>query len=396
MKPTLLFYCQHSPDVDHVFRSWALADALSSIFDVVLVSPGERPAGMKPPSNIEVVMLPAHVHTTAVTSMTRRDGRLFPGARSTRARLLLDTFFLREPAVVLVERFPFGHATFTHEILPMLEYAAAARRRPLVVCSLPDPLEGAGRNQRHEDRARQIADDYFDAVLVHTDPRLTTLADTFKPRSALRLPVIYTGLVPSRPSLARHTAKRTGIIVSAEDGRAGGPLFRAAIEAHALCPTADRQPMRIVTGPLLPDHEDAALRSQAMGYPDVTIERCVPALRPLLTSAALSISQCGHHAALDVLQARVPALVVPRADGREDDERARASKLEALGALRVLDLDVLTGPRLAIEILAARTFAPSPLTLNLDGADETARVVTRLWIAGDPAAPLYGVGFVKH
>ena len=379
MKPTLLFYCQHLQDLDHLVRSWALADALSPIFDVILVSDGEPPAGMKRPTNIEVVTLPPLAHSASDTSMTRRDGWLFPGARASRARLLLDSFFLREPAVVVIELFPFGHATFTHEILPMLEYAAAARRRPLVVCSLPDPLEGAGRNQRHEDRARQIADDYFDAVLVHTDPRLATLADTFKPRSALRLPVIYTGLVPSRPSLTRHTAKRTGIIVSAEDGRAGGPLFRAAIEAHALCPTADRQPMRIVTGPLLPDDEDAALRWQAMAYPDVTIERCVAALCPLLTSAALSISQCGYHTALDVLQARVPGLVVPRADGREDGERARASRLEALGALRVLDPELLTGRRLAIEILAARTFTPAQVALDLDGAEETARVITRLW-----------------
>ena len=379
MKPTLLFYCRHSQDPDHLVRSWTLADALSSIFHVLLVSDGEPPAGMKPPPNIEVVTLPAHTRTMADTSMTRRDGWLVSGARTNRARLLLDSFFLREPAVVLIDLFPFGHATFTHEIHPMLEYAAAARHRPLVVCSLPDLPDGRGRNQRHDDRARQIADDYFDAVLVHTDPCLATLEDTFTPRSALRVPVIYTGFLTSRASMARPTARRTGIIVSAGDGRAGGPLFRAAIEAHAFCPAADRLPMRIVTGPLLPDRDDAALRSQAVWHPDVTVERSVPALHPLLTSAALSISQCGYHTALDVLQSRVPALVVPLAEGRELGERARASRLEALGALRVLDPDVLTAPRLAIEILAARTFEPAPVDLDLDGADETARLITRLW-----------------
>ncbi len=117
----------------------------------------------------------------------------------------------------------------------------------------------------------------------------------------------------------------------------------------------------------------------------------MPALGPLLRSAALSISQCGYNTALDLLQARVPALVVPFAEGREDEQRARAGRLQALGALRVLDSDVLTGSRLAIEIAATRAFAPAPIALDLDGADETLRVITRLWESRESGvAPLLG------
>ena len=380
MKSSLLFYCQHSMGLGHLVRSWAIADALSSTFDVVFVTGGEPPTGMPPPPNIEVVTLPALEQTTAGAIVTRQAGWSVADAQARRARLLLDTFFISEPAVVLIELFPFGRAKFTNEILPMLEYAAAARRRPLVVCSLRDLLAGGRRNQQeHDDRAQQIADTYFDAVLVHADPRLATLEETFKPRTPLRVPVTYTGFVMSPPANpALYATDRSGIVVSAGGGRVGGPLFRAAIDAHGSSPAAERLPMRIVAGPFLPEHEYDALMSQAAGFADVTIERSVPTLRPLLGAAALSISQCGYNTALELLQTGVPALVVPFAEGREDEQRARAARLEALGALRMLDPGALTGARLAREISATRAFSPQPLAVSMDGARETLRVVSRL------------------
>ena len=48
------------------------------------------------------------------------------------------------------------------------------------------------------------------------------------------------------------------------------------------------------------------------------------------------MSQCGYNTALDLLRARVPALVVPFAEGREDEQTRRAARLERCGALRVL------------------------------------------------------------
>ncbi len=378
-KPTLLFYCEHARRPSDLARSWAVAGALTSGFRVIFVNGGEPLDGMAPSPDIDVVTLPPVSRASAGGGVRRRSGWLVPIAQASRARLLLDTFFLSEPAVVFVEQFPFGSATFTHEILPMLEYAAAARRRPLLVCSVPDPIAIGDRNRLYNNRAKQIADDYFDVVLVHTDPRLATLEDTFNPRTPLRVPVAYTGLVMSGRSLGRPTPHRSGIVVSAGDGRTGAALFRAAIDAHALCPPAERLPMRIVTGPLLPDHQDAALRLRAKEYPDVTFDRSVGALRPLLASAALSISQCGYDTTIDLLEARVPALVVPCTESHEDEQRTRAARLEALGAVRVVDPDILTGPRLAIEILAASTFSPAPVDLDLDGAHETARVVARLW-----------------
>jgi predicted glycosyltransferase len=360
MKPTLLFYCQPSPDPDRLIRSWVLAHNLSAMFYVVLVTGGELPAGMTPPPAVEVIRLP-------------------DGAPSARARLVLDTFFLKEPTVVLTELFPFGHQAFTAEIQPMLEYAAAARRRPLVICSIPDPPQRTGRKGKDDGSAARVADALYDAILLHTDPRLATVEEAFGSRVAVRVPVMHTGLVTAPPFISRTAPDRRGIVVSAGSGRTGAPLFRAALEAHALSPAATRPPMRIVTGPHLPADQHVALQLLAAPFPDLTIEDSAPARRALLASAALSISQCGYHTALDVLQARVPALVVPVVSARDYAQRSRADRLGALGALRVLVPGELTGSRLAIEIAATPAVPRTAVDLNTDGAIETMRVITHLW-----------------
>jgi predicted glycosyltransferase len=389
MKPELFFYCQHSMGLGHLVRSWAIADALSSAFRVVFASGGESPAGMIPPADVKVVTLPALEQTTAGQIVTREPGQQVADVQARRRRLLLETFAATSPAVVMIELFPFGRAKFADEILPVIEYARTLRPRPVVVCSIRDLLAGGRKNQQqHDDRARALVEKYFDAVLVHADPRLARLEETFKPAAPLRVPVIYTGFVtPRQAPWATRPQDRAGILVSAGGGRVGGPLFRAAIDAHFLCAPVERLPMRIVAGPFLPQDEFEALEARASTCSDLTVDRSVPSLRPILASAALSVSQCGYNTALELLQLGIPALVVPFAEGREDEQRARARRLEALGAVRVLDPTELDGPRLAHELLATRSFAPAAIALDMDGAHETLRAVTRLRRSKQPTEP---------
>ena len=100
--------------------------------------------------------------------------------------------------MLLVELFPFGRKKFAGEILPMIR--AGAARSPaaprVVACSLRDILVDARPDQQHhDDRARWLADRYFDAVLVHADPAFARLEDSFRPRRPLRTPVFHSGYV---------------------------------------------------------------------------------------------------------------------------------------------------------------------------------------------------------
>jgi predicted glycosyltransferase len=104
----------------------------------------------------------------------------------------------------------------------------------------------------------------------------------------------------------------------------------------------------------------------------------VPDLGAELRTASASVSQCGYNTALDVLRAGVPALVVPFADEGEDEQLRRAGRLERLGAVRVLEPSRLSGPALAAELDALRSFRPRRLALDLDGARTTAALLAGL------------------
>jgi predicted glycosyltransferase len=90
------------------------------------------------------------------------------------------------------------------------------------------------------------------------------------------------------------------------------------------------------------------------------------------------VSQCGYNTALDVLRAGVPALVVPFADGGEDEQTRRAARLARLGAVRVLHPDRLDARTLAAAVVELRRFRPAPVGLDLDGARRSAALLAEL------------------
>jgi predicted glycosyltransferase len=158
----------------------------------------------------------------------------------------------------------------------------------------------------------------------------------------------------------------------------GEVLFRAAIEAHARLWPLLQLPMTIITGPFLPEPAWQALHRMVLTLAGVQLLRFVPDLRSEIAGAAASISQCGYNTAMDLVRARVPALVVPFGEGGENEQRVRAERLEALGLLRMMPVEALDGGRLAAEVLQLLDFRPADVRLSLDGAGESARFLDAL------------------
>ncbi len=92
----------------------------------------------------------------------------------------------------------------------------------------------------------------------------------------------------------------------------------------------------------------------------MTLLRQVPDLVAELRGARVSISQCGYNTALDLVVAGVPALVVPYATAVENEQRQRAARLAAAGAVQVLDPDRLDAAALAAALQALLRFTPRP------------------------------------
>jgi predicted glycosyltransferase len=381
-RPALLFYCQHSLGLGHAVRSFALAAALAERFRVVVACGGELPEALTPPDDVELVVLPPLASRDG--QLVSRAGSGLDAARHRRRRLLLDTFRTLSPRVLVIELFPFGRRKFADELVPLLEAAVATAPSPLVVSSLRDILVGREPDQQaHDTLTCVLANRYFDAVLVHSDPSFARLEESFRPSIPLQVPVFHTGfVVPDKPGHSGGVQRDGRVVVSVGGGLVGEPLLRAALEVRPLLPESLR--LDLVAGPFLPDRAWSSLEASARALEGVRLRRFVADLAGELATASASLSQCGYNTALDLLRARVPALVVPFNEGREDEQTRRARRLERLGAVRVLEPERLDAPSIAHEVQALLRFRPRPLGLDVDGARASERLLARLAGVGLP------------
>lgn len=377
-RPALLFYCQHSLGIGHLTRSFALARALAARFRVVFLNGGRLPPGVPVPADMERIDLPPLGMDDGHTVVSR-DGALDVEAARVQRRALIDAAVQRvRPAVLLVELFPFGRKKFAGEILPMIRAARRQAGGPaLVACSLRDILVDARPDQAHHDeRARWMTDRWFDAVLVHSDAGFARLQDSFHPRRPLRTPVFHTGyVVPSRDR-EQPVARGEHLLVSAGGGIVGEDLFRSVLAARERL--AEPVPLRIVAGPFLPEPAWRALRARCEGVAGVTLLRHVGDMVAEMRAARASLSQCGYNTALDLVVSGVPALVSPYETATENEQRGRAEKLAALGALQCLPQGALAPAPLARAIEALLRFTPRPAALALDGAQRSAEILVSL------------------
>ena len=207
MKPTLLFWCQHSVGLGHLTRAHALCAKLVERFRVVLVCGGPLPDGIVPPAGVELVALPP-LGVGAAGTFVSHDPRLsVTEAWAARRELILATYDSVRPSVVLVELWPFGRAKFGRELLPLLE--AARRDAVPVLASVRDILVSRRDDQRaHDERACALANEHLDGVLVHSDPRFARFEHTFGAAAAAPGPGTPHGLRRRRPAGAERRAGR--------------------------------------------------------------------------------------------------------------------------------------------------------------------------------------------
>ncbi len=361
----------------HLIRSLALADSLSERFHVMLLNGGRLPKGVLIPPGVQVINLPP-LGIDETNQLVSHDKRIsVERALDRRKKMIRTCFDNLRPAVILLELFPFGRKKFVGELRPLLEAARSNETRSLVVCSLRDILVSQKANQqKYDDRAAMLANQFFDLILVHSDPSFAHFDESFHPTIPLKVPVMHTGfVVPRSGPMAKAEKTRKRIVVSAGGGIVGEPLLRMAVDALSHFENDPEVEMKIIAGPFFPEDAWNTLRSLARGKPQLSVVRNVTNLCEELGRASVSISQAGYNTCLDIVRAGVPALLVPFARGNENEQQKRALRLERLGAVRVLHQEQLNPADLATAIQAAMNIEMAKPQLDLNGAARSAHII---------------------
>ena len=369
---SVLIHVQHLMGIGHQRRMAAITRALCSRGISVTYVSGGFPIPSLDTGDAERVQLPpTRVQDARYHELLDADGAVVDERwRQQRCRELLQVYERCQPSLVLVESFPFARRMFSFELVPLLRQARSAPRPPVVLCSIRDILEPKhkpGRNAEVVSRVNQ----WFDGVLVHSDPAVIQLSDSFALASDLEPRVHYTGYVMETPPESTDGAEETGeVLVSAGGGVVGETLLNVAIQARRLLPR-EHASWRCLVGPNLSDAVFDRFVSEAP--PGLSVERNRADFPALLARAGLSVSQAGYNTVFEALAVGCRALLVPYVEAGETEQTRRAELLAARSLASVLSPQTLSPQRLASGVAAALQQPPPAVDgIDFNGVDKSA------------------------
>jgi predicted glycosyltransferase len=372
--PKILFYVQHLLGIGHLRRTATLSrNLVRSGFDVTVVSGGHK---------IDIDMGGAHLVQLPATRATDlffkqlvdEDGQPIDDSwRQMRADKLQDIYKDCQPDILITELFPFGRRQMRFELLPLLETAKTDPRKPLIISSVRDILVAQTKPGRN-DEMLALVQQYFDKVIVHGDPDLISLDQTFPHTARIQDQIVYTGYVVDRTGLrgGDDAPGADEVIVSSGGGAVGTDLLKTAMKAKALSAAPDKV-WRMMVGTTV---EEAIFQELSDLAPEgVIVERARKDFTTLLMNCAASISQGGYNTVMEILHAKCRAVIVPYAGGVETEQTLRAELLARKGVLHIADEDGLTPEKLAAKVDAALQGPPSSAQIDVTGAETSAELL---------------------
>ena len=378
----IIFYCQHVLGIGHLFRALEICKALTD-HEVILVTGGPR-IDVKFPEHVTVVNLPVLQMDSEFKGLLGVDkNSSLDQIKKERQKKLLAIVEKESPDIFLLELYPFGRQAFRFELDPLLQAIRNHPSRCGVISSVRDILVEKEK-PKHERRALERLDRFFDAVLVHSDPKWFTLKETFLRFDEIKIPVFHTGYIAPQPldNARSRIRQQLGIaeddvmiVASAGGGSVGKPILESATRAFDQLNIEPRPRLFIYTGPYIAESEFEDLKALANSQ-RIQISRFTSNFLSRLTAADISISMAGYNTTMNILAAGVPALVWPFAANRE--QRLRAERLADRGALKLLDDQDLNPEDLARIVRETLTRAElKKVAIDLNGAANTAQ-----WLEG--------------
>jgi len=382
----IIIYCQHVLGLGHFFRTLEIARAMET-FDVILVTGGGR-VEVRLPDHVRHVKLPGLMMDNNFTGLYSVDPKKsVEDVKLEREKQLLDLVKNESPDFFLIELYPFGRRAFRFELIPVLNFIKDNHRMNCkVVCSMRDILVERKNRLKYESGVIDALNNWFDAVLVHSDPQLIKLGSTFSNLDKIKIPLVYTGFVTPVPDKKkvkhiredlRLQNKKRLIVASAGGGNVGAPLLRAVVNAYNELSSEENFMLNVYTGPYMEkedkQHLQSAADSSASSGADsgIRVEEFTSDFVSLLGAADLSVSMAGYNTCMNIVAANVPSLVWPF--GQNQEQRARARKIARFVPMTILedeDLIVSKFSGLIEKSLFKQNMNKHP-SLNIHGAFNT-------------------------
>ena len=381
----LLFYCQHILGMGHLVRSMEIVRSLTANFEVCFINGGEVIQGFQAPPNIRIANIPAIKTDPKFQALLPVDPTLdIEKTKALRKEQILSILADFQPDVLMVELFPFGRRRFSFELIPLIEAAKAQQAK--VVSSLRDIIVTKSNQARHEAKVICLLNQYFDLLLIHGDPTLHTLEESFSRISDVECNLQYTGYVTQTPESSHITiADRVNlsrsepmIVVSVGGGRFGHDLLECVVATAEKLERRLPHHIQMFTGPFFPEEKFWRLKAIERDRHNLSIHRYTPNLLAYMQKADLSISMSGYNTTMNILSTGVKAMMMPFSGNGDQEQTMRVKRLAQLGRVRQIQAEDLQPERLAEVIIAYLQSSSGALQIDLNGAEKTAEIIRGL------------------
>ncbi len=355
-----LLYSYDALGLGHARRMTGIARAvLPSRPDLsaLLVTCSPQIDALPVPQGLDYVKLPS-ARKMSTSQYVARTMRLEPDRlRDLRATILEEVARSFQPDLFLCDKSPSG---LMGELAPTLDRLRTDSPGTRMVLGWRDILDGPDR-MRAEWRKTGVLthiDRWYDEVWVYGDPTLFDVREEYDLPRHISDRVRYVGylspqLSPEAVSDARAELEALApgesgsgpiALVTVGGGEDGESVLARWIQAAraGLLPKGLRSVL--VTGPMMP--EDAQARITEAAPSSCVVTRFIGGLETYTAAADLVVSMAGYNTSCEVLGARTPVVMVPRASQR-DEQRIRATRLAERGLVEMIE------PNDAAEALAA-------------------------------------------
>jgi predicted glycosyltransferase len=373
-QPRILFYVQYLLGIGHVRRSSLIIQALCQQDVQVDVIFGGVSVNSMSFSTANIHQLPAiKAADAAFSGLINADGSdVTEQDKTQRAAQLLAICEALQPDLIVTETYPFGRRQMRFELLPLLNWAQAQKRPPVLVSSIRDILQR--RAPVREQECLELINKYYQKVIVHGDEQFFPLANSFPLAHNISDKINYSGYVcPTLEQPHDSNSKKSGVIVSIGGGSVGKEILHAALILQKTGFLAD-QPWLLITGPNMAATDKEFFYAQSNEA--ISVVEMADNFLSCLQNAYVSISMAGYNTIMDLLLTKTAAVVVPFEGSGETEQLTRSDILAENQVLTVLRSDDMSADTLKNAINNTLHSSSNSITVNKNGAQHSAQLLT--------------------
>lgn len=345
-----LLYSYDALGLGHARRMTGIARAvLPSRPDLsaLLVTCSPQIDALPVPVGLDYVKLPS-ARKLSTSQYVARTMRLEPDRlRDLRATILEEVARSFQPDFFLCDKSPCG---LMGELAPTLDRLRTDSPATRMVLGWRDILDAPDR-MRSEWRKTGVLthiDRWYDEVWVYGDPGLFDVCEEYDLPRHIADRVRYVGYLSPQlaPEAVADARAELEVLAPGEVGSGpialvtvgGGEDGESVLARWIQAAHAGRLPKNIrsvlVTGPMMP--EDAQARIAEAAPSSCVVTRYIGGLELYTAAADLVVCMAGYNTSCEVLGARTPTVMVPRASQR-DEQRLRAVRLAERGLVEMIE-----------------------------------------------------------